>query len=134
MRRLSGAMLAWIFMYSGLDVLRNPGPRVASAAALLDRLTALPFVPDDRVLLVRANAVLHVGAGAMLATGVLPRTAAACLAASLVPTTYGGHPFWRESDPARRAMQRTHFNKNLSMLGGLLSVAAGPSHRAEGKG
>ena len=45
---------------------------------------------------------------------------ALALAASLVPTTYAGHPFWEEKDPGARAAQRTQFFKNTSMLGGLL--------------
>ena len=42
------------------------------------------------------------------------------LAASLVPTTYAGHAFWQEHDPAKRAAADQHFLKNLGLLGGLL--------------
>jgi putative oxidoreductase len=45
------------------------------------------------------------------------------LAASLVPTTYAGHPFWEEKDKAARAGQKIQFFKNISMLGGLLIAA-----------
>lgn len=45
------------------------------------------------------------------------------LAASLVPTTLAGHPFWTIEDPAARKVQRTQFHKNLAMIGGLLFVA-----------
>ena len=45
------------------------------------------------------------------------------LAASLVPTTYVGHPFWQEPDPSQARQQRTHFLKNLGLLGGLLLAA-----------
>ena len=51
--------------------------------------------------------------------------AALGLAASLVPTTLGGHAFWTHDDPAQRTNQRNHFNKNLGLLGGLLVVALG---------
>jgi len=54
----------------------------------------------------------------------VPRIAAAVLAGSLLPTTFGGHPFWQESDKVERVNQRTHFVKNLSILGGLL-IAVG---------
>jgi hypothetical protein len=40
-----------------------------------------------------------------------------------VPTTLAGHRFWEEEDETRRAQQRIHFFKNLSMLGGLMLAA-----------
>ena len=52
-----------------------------------------------------------------------PRLSALVLAASLLPTTYAGHPFWEEKDPGARAGQRIQFFKNVSMLGGLLIAA-----------
>jgi hypothetical protein len=60
------------------------------------------------------------GAGALFATSRAPRTSALVLAATLVPTTVAGHPFWEADDPATRRQQRLHFFKNLGMLGGLL--------------
>lgn len=62
-------------------------------------------------------------AGAMLALGIAPRTAAAILAGSLVPTTLVGHPFWNEEREVSAA-QKIQFTKNLAMLGGLLLIMA----------
>ena len=45
------------------------------------------------------------------------------LATSLVPTTAAGHRFWEEESPQSKAMQQTHFLKNLSILGGLILAA-----------
>ena len=45
------------------------------------------------------------------------------LGLSLIPTTLAGHRFWEEQDEMRRAQQRIHFFKNLSMLGGLMLAA-----------
>jgi len=67
---------------------------------------------------------VHVTAGLALATGRAPRISSAVLAATLVPTTLGGHRFWEEQDPMVRTQQRLNFFKNVSMLGGLL-IAAG---------
>jgi hypothetical protein len=53
----------------------------------------------------------------------MPRTSATVLAATLVPTTYAGHPFWEEKDRATRVQQRNAFLKNLGVLGGLLQAA-----------
>ena len=68
----------------------------------------------------RINAAAQIAGGLALATGRVPRLASTVLAASLVPTTAAGHRFWEESDPAIRANHRSHFVKNVSMLGGLL--------------
>jgi putative oxidoreductase len=68
--------------------------------------------------------VTHIVAGLALATGRAPRLSALALAATVVPTTVAGHPFWEESDPQAKAGQKVHFFKNVSMLGGLLIAAA----------
>jgi len=80
-------------------------------------------LPDDPEMVVKINAGVQVGAGALLAIGRLPRLSAAVLAGSLVPTTLAGHPFWEESDPAKRAQQQIQFVKNASLLGGLILAA-----------
>lgn len=114
-RRLARPLLASMFVVAGIDALRNPGPQVAKAEAA--GLT-------DAQKLVQINAATMLGGGLMLATGRLPRLSSLALAGSLVPTTYVAHAFWNETDPAAKAQQRTHFIKNLSLLGGLLVSAA----------
>ncbi len=61
--------------------------------------------------------------GAALALGIKPRLAALGLAATLVPTTYVGHQFWKQTEPAARRGQQIHFNKNVAIIGGLLTYA-----------
>ncbi len=125
-RTLARLALAWVFVRGGFDVLRNPDPRVKVAGGFIEDLRALvPVLPEDKELLVKFNASMMVGAGCVLALGISPfaRLAALLLCGSLVPTTLGGHPFWTHTDPAARAQQMIHFNKNLSMLGGLLFFA-----------
>lgn len=46
------------------------------------------------------------------------------LAASLIPATLAGHPFWQETTPASRISQPIHLLKNLGLFGGLLLVLA----------
>ena len=65
-------------------------------------------------------------AGTMLALGLLPRSAAAALFGSLVPTTIAGHGSWTIEDPVTRKLQRTQFHKNMAMLGGLLFAVLDP--------
>ncbi|MGV9480951.1 DoxX family membrane protein, partial [Gordonia aichiensis] len=123
-------MLASVFIVSGYDALRNPHKRAEMAEPFLESTVGvLPdevtsAIPTDPVTLVRVNGGVQLASGVLLATGKLPRFASAVLAASLAPTTFAGHPFWEESDPVARSMQRTHFLKNLSLMGGLLISAA----------
>jgi len=130
-RSLLRPLLAWVFVHGGIDVLRKPGPRAEKAEGTVEALSQrIPAIPADPVVAVKVNAIVQVGAGTLLATGRFPRLSAAVLAASLVPTTVAGHPFWEEDDPQKRAMQRTHFDKNMAMLGGLLLVATEPRNAA----
>jgi len=114
-----------MFVSGGLDALRAPASKVPAADPIAPRIAEkLPYLPEDTEQLVRINAAVQVAAGLMLATGRLPRLSSALLAGSLVPTTLAGHRFWEEEDEMRRAQQRIHFFKNLSMLGGLILAAA----------
>ncbi|GIF11477.1 DoxX family protein [Actinoplanes teichomyceticus] len=128
-RTAARAMLASIFVISGVRVLIKPGEaRVQAARRVTDRFTPLlekadPRLPTDPATLVRLKAGSDVLAGLALATGRCTRPAAAVLAAGLVPTTIAGHPFWAVPKD-RRADQQIHFLKNLGLLGGLLLAAA----------
>jgi uncharacterized membrane protein YphA (DoxX/SURF4 family) len=127
LRRTARLLLAAIFVHSGIDVLRKPEGRAQAAGDALATIKRIaPSLPDDDVTLVRANAAVQLVAGSMLASDRLPRLSAFALAGSLVPTTIGGHPFWKATDPSQRAQQRIHFEKNVAILGGLLLAVAGP--------
>src|ERR1700730_9300919 len=102
-------MLAGPFIAGGIGVLGNPEPRAKLAKPVVDRVAAVvPFAPTDPKTAVMLNAVVHIGAGSMLAAGILPRLAALALATSLVPTTLAAHRFW-EQEGAPQSMQRTQF-------------------------
>jgi putative oxidoreductase len=127
-RSAARAMLASIFVVSGAKILVNPDSKVDSAKRVTDRAAPLlekvdPRVPTDPRTLVRLKAGTDVAAGLLLASGHLTRPAAAVLAASLVPTTIAGHPFWA-MPKEERGRHQTHFLKNLGLLGGLLLAAA----------
>jgi putative oxidoreductase len=119
-RRIARPMLAAIFVTSGLDSLRHPGARAEAAAPLVKALAGPLNMPDDPELIIRANGATMVVAGTMLGLGRFPRLAALALAGTLVPTTYAAHAFWTIEDPAARAQQKTHFLKNVGLLGGVL--------------
>jgi putative oxidoreductase len=122
-RRIARPMLAAMFVTGGLDALLHPASRAEKAAPLVTRLSAPLNLPNDPEMMVRANAATMVVSGTMLALGKFPRVAAVVLAASLVPTTLAGHPFWTIKDPTLRAQQRAHFLKNVGLLGGVLLAA-----------
>lgn len=119
-RRIARPMLAATFISGGIEQFRHPGRKADTARPIIERLAPVLGLPDDTELLVRANGVTMVGAGAMLAMGWFPRVASGVLAVSLVPTTVAAHAYWREDDPQRRAQQRTQFLKNVGLIGGLL--------------
>ncbi|WP_328463911.1 DoxX family protein [Actinoplanes sp. NBC_00393] len=128
-RTAARAMLASIFVISGVRVLMSPGEgRVEAARRVTDKVGPLlektdPRLPTDPETLIRIKAASDVVAGFALATGRFTRPAAAVLAAGLIPTTIAGHPFWSASKEDR-PNQQTHFLKNLGLLGGLLLAAA----------
>lgn len=118
-------MLASIFVAQGMQSFQNP-ERVSPLAEpivqpLRERIPAMPAETDHAV---RINGAVQAAAGAMLGLGVLPRLAALAIAGTLVPTTLAGHRFWEVEDPQERAMQRIHFLKNVTMMGGLLLAIA----------
>jgi putative oxidoreductase len=114
-RRLARPLLASMFVVGGYDTLRNPDGRV-------EAVRAAGLAEPER--LVQVNGATMLVGGLALATNKLPRLSALALAGTLVPTTYVGHAFWRETDPSARAQQQIAFLKNVSMLGGLLLAAA----------
>jgi len=124
---LARPLLAGVFVYGGIDTLRNPAIKVPVAEPILEPIGRAIGVPPQQVVTINAGA--QVAAGVALALGILPRPAAVVLAASLVPTTLGGHRFWEQQDPAAKRMHAVHLLKNVAVLGGLLLAATGTGGR-----
>src|ERR1700722_12170335 len=123
-RRIARPLLASIFVVGGWDALWNPAGKAKKAEAVNEPLGE--SVGGDHVkaeTLVRVNGAVQVAGGVLLAVGKFRRLAALALIGSIIPTTYAGHRFWEESDPATRAQQKVHFLKNLGLLGGLILAA-----------
>ena len=117
------SLMAPIFISGGVEAVRNPDEKAKVAAPVVARLAASTGLPDDAIRLVRINGVVQVVAGSLLVLGRMPRLSSAALAVSLVPTTLAGHPYWKETDPAKRITQRNQLMKNVAMIGGLLFAA-----------
>lgn len=130
-RMIARPMIASMFVVGGVNALKNAEGHAERAkkvtdrlAPTLDKVAGTVPIPTDPTSLVRLNAAAQLVGAAGLATGKFPRLSAALLAATLLPTTAAGHPFWEEHEPAARQQQKIHFFKNVSMLGGLLIAAA----------
>lgn len=123
-RTLARPMLSAVFISGGVDQLRHPDAKAAKVEPVTDLISrSVPRAPKDPETLIRINGAVQVGAGVLFALGRFPRLSALVLAASLVPTTAGGHRFWEETDPGQRSAQQIHFLKNAGLFGGLLFAA-----------
>ncbi len=114
-RGLGRVLLSGIFIAGGADAFQDP-------ASKRPKVEDLGVPKPERST--QLNGATMIAAGAAMALGIKPRIAAAVLAASLVPTTLAGHPFWK-LEGQEQALQQVHFMKNLGLLGGLLWVASG---------
>jgi uncharacterized membrane protein YphA (DoxX/SURF4 family) len=127
-RRIARPMLSAAFIARGVDALRSPKPAADAARPTLEGLSKLPDpvgtnVPSNAETVARVNAAVQIGGGLLLATGKLPRVASAALALSVVPGSLGGHTFWSETDPQRKADERRAFLTDISLIGGLIIAA-----------
>lgn len=114
-RRLARPLLAAPFLAGGIDALKRPGPHVADVERA--------GLPEPKKVVQGVNAT-KVVAGLALATGRLPRLSSLALAATSAAAAAVHHPFWKESEPARKGQVRTQFLADLGLLGGLLVSAA----------
>ena len=126
-RLIARPLLASTFFVGAANALKNAPTLATRASRVTDKLVPLAQravpgapIPTDPVTIVRVNAAVQLAAAAALATGRAPRLSSTVLAASLVPTTFAGHAFWTETDPATKNQQRLNFFKGVSLVGGLL--------------
>ncbi len=129
MRKIARPLLATAFVGQGVEALLRPQEAAQTARPTLDGLKLLPDevagkVPSDVESFARANALAQIGGGLLLASGRLPRLAAALLACTVIPGSAGGHLFWSEPDPQRRTEKRRAFLTDVSLIGGLMIAAA----------
>jgi uncharacterized membrane protein YphA (DoxX/SURF4 family) len=119
-------LLASAFVAGAVHALKHTDEHAARAAAVIDRYvpvlqSKLPFpVPTDPHTLVRLHAAVQATAAVALATGRAPRMSAGVLVLTTVPVTLTQRAFWNEVDPEEKAVARTEFLRDLSLLGGLV--------------
>ncbi|QZT65589.1 DoxX family protein [Mycolicibacterium austroafricanum] len=127
-RRVARPMLSAVFISRGVEALRSPKPATDATRHTLEGLSRLPDpvgtnVPSNAETVAKVAAAVQIGGGLLLATGRLPRVASAALALSVVPSSLGGHAFWNEADPQRKADERRAFVTDISLIGGLIIAA-----------
>lgn len=128
-RRIARPLLSAAFIGQGVETLRNPAVSLDATEPTVTALRQLPEpygdkVPSNPETAARINAAVQVAGGVLLATGKVPRVASAVLAFTVIPGSLGGHLFWTESDPERKAQKRRDLLTDLSLLGGLIIAAA----------
>jgi uncharacterized membrane protein YphA (DoxX/SURF4 family) len=133
LRAVPRTLLASYFVAAGIKAIRDPESLVPAAEPLVDRVVPLVkeyapeqvsgYVPENTITLVRLNGIAQVTGGFALASGKGRRLGALLLAGSLIPSTIAKHPFWTVQDPEARSQDRSHFLKNVSLLGGVLLAA-----------
>ena len=128
-RRIARPLLSAVFIGQGIETLRNPSVTLEATEPTVAALRSLPEpygdkIPSNPQTVARINAAVQVSGGLLLATGKLPRIASAALAVTVIPGSLGGHLFWTEKDPERKADQRRALLTDLSLLGGLIIAAA----------
>ena len=124
-RRIARPLLSAVFVGQGIDALRRPDQAAETARPTVEGLKRLPEpaatkIPQNPETVARVTAAVQIGGGLLLASGKLPRLASAALACTVVPGSLGGHLFWTETDPVRKAQQRREFFTDLSLIGGLM--------------
>lgn len=122
-------LLPVLFVAEGVGQLANAG----NFAHVLQQSMALLKVPLPEqfdvhgisrfVILASLIGVVEVVAGTMIVLGYFTRTAAVVLAVFTACTIAFGHPFWTMEGPLR-ALNLTQALKNVSIIAGLLMVAA----------
>jgi uncharacterized membrane protein YphA (DoxX/SURF4 family) len=129
LRRIARPLLSAAFIGQGVEALRNPAITLEATEPTIAALRSLPEpygdkIPSNPETAARINAAVQIGGGLLLATGKMPRIASAALAFTVIPGSLGGHLFWAESDPERKAQKRRDLLTDLSLLGGLIIAAA----------
>lgn len=130
LRSLARPLLAGGFVARGLRLWERPVTALGPADRFCTEVAEPLGLPRDPELYVRASGAVMTGAAALLALGSLPRTAAAVLTVSMVPTAAYAHRFWEQPDPDARRREREAFLTDVSLLGAVALAALAPGGRA----
>ncbi|AWB83936.1 DoxX family protein [Corynebacterium liangguodongii] len=125
-RKLARPLLASVYVVDGVETVINPSSHRESAESVLKKVRSvvpapygsyLPSSPETAAQIVGG---VKAGAGSLFALGKAPRTAAALLAVTAVPSIVGRHAFWEASDDEEKARRRSGAITDAALLGGVL--------------
>lgn len=114
-------MLASVFIYQGVDAVRNADDHVEAFDRIrpaLEKAGIPPVLASDARLLARLTGIITIAAGLGLATGRFARFCAGVLAVLYLPLTLLQHPIW-----SKRYRNRATLNgllQNVAVAGGLI--------------
>jgi uncharacterized membrane protein YphA (DoxX/SURF4 family) len=74
--------------------------------------------------LVLGSGVVQLAGALMVVLGLWADLGGLMLFIFLVPTAVLVHNFWRETDPQEKMLEQVHFNKDISLAGAALFLAA----------
>lgn len=125
-RKLARPMLASVYVIDGVQTVTNPSSKRDSADSVLKKVRAvLPpqyrsFLPSSPETAAQICGGVKVGAGSLFALGKAPRTSAALLALTAIPSTLGRNAFWEAKDEDEKSRRRTGALTDAALLGGVL--------------
>jgi len=114
---LGRVLFGGTFTYYGLNHFISTG--------MMAQYAASKGVPAPELAVIASGALLVAG-GLSVLFGIWPHIGAACLGLFLIGVTPVMHNFWDVADPAQRMNEMAHFTKNMSLLGGVMMMAAVP--------
>ncbi|MEZ0050165.1 putative membrane protein YphA (DoxX/SURF4 family) [Mycobacterium sp. MAA66] len=128
-RKVARPLLATAFVAQGIEMQLATESDGADIRPALNAMRSLPNpignrIPNDAESVARVSGAIQTAAGMLLATGRMPRVAAALLAGTAIPANFGSHMYWAETDSLRKAQQRRAFLTDVSLVGALVLAAA----------
>jgi len=117
-RFVGRVLLALLFVTSGFGKLTS---FAGTAGYMAAKMPMLPIPLVDALLV--ATIAIELGGGLLIMLGWQARLAALAIVVFLVPVTVVFHNFWAVEE-SQRMIQQIMFMKNLSIMGGMLLIAA----------
>jgi len=111
-------LLALLFVTSGFGKLTS---FAGTAGYMAAKMPMLPIPLIDALLV--ATIAIELGGGLLIMLGWQARLAALAIVVFLIPVTVVFHNFWAVEE-SQRMIQQIMFMKNLSIMGGMLLIAA----------
>lgn len=127
-RKIARPMLASVFVWDGVDGVRNAQAHAAEGESVLRTLRAiLPaeyrgYLPRDPETVMQGISGAKAASGVLFGLGKAPRLAAGVLALTHVPSLLGRNAFWNATGEEAKATARNGFVTNLALLGALAII------------